>query len=299
MDEKVALHTAARHYCMEREPRLHALFWEQVEERFQQDHPDASDDELRQAGIDASGTAAQWEMLGEILFGLEQLTPEEFPTTDLLRAELLSIGRDAEPDMSTWSGPDLTREMEEERDLFRAYVESLSSVGLRTVEPLYHRRMLSDREADKLWRRVNRHWGASPDSLWYPLNNGEPPAPNVLAFNTNEFSDNVPTSTLRSFLAARRIRRLWELQWDFGLVYEIDLEIFRPGGSETYWTSEMMDWIVYTSHEGSITIGGEWLLNLVMYEWPDCDKHLRTTHLPPAVIAAVKKSKDEFQPEGS
>jgi hypothetical protein len=120
------------------------------------------------------------------------------------------------------------------------------------------------------------------------MNDGDPPAPNVLAFNGSEFSEQVPTATLRRILAARRIRRLWELQWDYDTVYEIDLDLFRPGGSEIYWTSDPMDWIVYTSHEDSITLGGEWLLNLVRREWPECDMHLRTTHLPPAVIRATE-----------
>ncbi|MBV9280749.1 MAG: hypothetical protein JOZ41_11750 [Chloroflexi bacterium] len=290
MDEKTALHTAARRYCVERDTALHPLFWERLEERLRQEQRDVSDRELRRAAEGVSGTAAQWEMLGAILFGLEQVTPEDFPDIEALRAELVAVAREAEPDLAGWSEQELP-ELEEERELFRAYVERLCPDDLRAVEPLFHRRVLSDHDADKLWRRAKRRWGVPREWKWYPMNDGDPPAPNILAFTWSEFSEHVPTPTLHRILAARRIRRLWELQWDYDTVYEIDLDIFRPGGPETYWTSEPMDWIVYTSHEDSITIGGEWLLNLVRREWPDCDGHLRTTHLPPAVLRAEERWK--------
>jgi hypothetical protein len=48
-----------------------------------------------------------------------------------------------------------------------------------------------------------------------------------------------------------------------GPEYEVELRICEPGyrdGGEQYSTSEHADWIVYASHESSITIGGEWLI---------------------------------------
>ncbi len=47
-------------------------------------------------------------------------------------------------------------------------------------------------------------------------------------------------------------------------------------GREGYWTSEGMDWLLYASHEGSITVAGDWLLEAVKSIWPAWRKHLYT-----------------------
>jgi hypothetical protein len=44
--------------------------------------------------------------------------------------------------------------------------------------------------------------------------------------------------------------------------YEIELGIYEPGyrdGGEQYSTSEENNWMVYASHESSITVCGPWL----------------------------------------
>ena len=44
---------------------------------------------------------------------------------------------------------------------------------------------------------------------------------------------------------------------------------------ETYWFDDSLDWVVYKSHEGTITFGGRWLVDRVKEvwsEWPDYAK---------------------------
>lgn len=58
--------------------------------------------------------------------------------------------------------------------------------------------------------------------------------------------------------------------------YEMDRVLLRPWGGmgEQYWTSEKMDWLLYHSHENSLTVGGEWLLNGVKKAWPEWERYL-------------------------
>jgi hypothetical protein len=37
-----------------------------------------------------------------------------------------------------------------------------------------------------------------------------------------------------------------------------------------------MDWLIYASHESSITVAGDWLLEAVKAEWPEWEQHLYT-----------------------
>ncbi|GAA0182116.1 hypothetical protein SH2C18_45490 [Clostridium sediminicola] len=47
------------------------------------------------------------------------------------------------------------------------------------------------------------------------------------------------------------------------LIYLINISIFNPEFilCEGYWFSTEKDWLIYVSHENTITIGGEWLIN--------------------------------------
>ena len=60
---------------------------------------------------------------------------------------------------------------------------------------------------------------------------------------------------------------MWELR-EYGAEYECDVALFEPiyNGAEGYWSSPSLDWIVYASHESSITIGG-WLAEDVKERW--------------------------------
>ena len=67
--------------------------------------------------------------------------------------------------------------------------------------------------------------------------------------------------------------RLWELrEGRFG--YEIDLPDaeFHYTGDEGFWTSVDMEWMIYASHESSITFGGLFLANEVTSRWPECER---------------------------
>jgi hypothetical protein len=52
----------------------------------------------------------------------------------------------------------------------------------------------------------------------------------------------------------------------------------RYNGAEGYWTSADLDWIIYASHEASVTLGG-WLVGRVKALWPSWDAHVWTDRL--------------------
>jgi len=61
---------------------------------------------------------------------------------------------------------------------------------------------------------------------------------------------------------------VWELR-EYGPEYTMDIELLDPiyNLAEGYWSSEQMDWIIYASHESSITVGG-WMLDEIKEQWP-------------------------------
>jgi hypothetical protein len=222
---------------------------------------------------------ARQAILFEIQTAIASLSAEAVPTLDGLRARLVELGRTTPLD---WGDQVLLeseeRAIAEERERFSAYVARLTVDDLHSVSTLAvpTERDLTPRERDRIWTRLRKHWGVARDELWYPLQPDlASPPPNVLAVEADWFAWDVPLATLRGMLKSRRVRRVWELMNSrLGDPKEVDLALFIPSGYETYWTSEKMDWMLYASHESSLTICGDWLLNLIKQTWSAWAEHL-------------------------
>ncbi len=113
--------------------------------------------------------------------------------------------------------------------------------------------------------RLQGRWQI-PDGSWYPLAGCT--LFDVEAFKSEAFYEAIPHQRLQNILAARGLELVWELR-EYGPEYEEDVPLFEPfyNGDEGYWSSGELDWIVYASHESSITVGG-WLLQSLKAVWP-------------------------------
>lgn len=131
-------------------------------------------------------------------------------------------------------------------------------------------------EREQLWRRVADTWGVGA-GYWHPL--AGVPRRDVLAFQATYFEqDVVAGGRLHAILAARGIERVLELR-EGGSAYEILRSDLYPvyTGDEGYWCSDAMDWLLYASHENSLTVGGKWLISAVKAAWPEWERHVWTT----------------------
>lgn len=264
MTQNEALHTATRCYCQER-----ARHWGK-----------------RYEAIGAHSSTAEgrnlfprYLILDDILVEILRLVPATFRS--LKQARKL-VADAAEPAciamVERFSKDDIAaRAVGEEANLFRDFVASIPADALWQVEPLPYRRTLSDPERAQVAERLRERWNV--DGFWYPLAS-EPPAGEVgmdyVAFLVDHFhADSAnPTRLLQRELAKRGVERVWEMR-EFGPEYEISLETFLPtyNGGEGFWTAEPMDWLVYASHENSVTIAGAWLVTGLLRHWPQWRQH--------------------------
>ena len=72
------------------------------------------------------------------------------------------------------------------------------------------------------------------------------------------------SEALRAALRGLNVSRLYQLR-EFGQCHEMDVAdaIFDYDGEEGWWTSGDLSWMVYVSHESSITFGGLPLIDLL------------------------------------
>lgn len=142
-------------------------------------------------------------------------------------------------------------------------------------------RILSKSVAEAAWASLTRTWDIPPGGdCWFPLSPTASPA--VIAFEAPAFYAALGAEWLRSVLAARGVERVLHFpELDRVPPAEVPLAeaAFRYEGlpGEGYWCdagAERKDWLVYASHEGSVTLGGAWLLTEAQRTWPAWDAHL-------------------------
>lgn len=134
-------------------------------------------------------------------------------------------------------------------------------------------RTLTDAERDAFWERASAAWDIH-DQHWHPL--AATSRRDVAAFRASAFHAAVGASGLRAALAAHGVRRVVEAREFLELpTREVDLADadFAYEFAEGYWCDARLDWLVYASHEDSLTVGGQWLIDAVKRQWPGWADH--------------------------
>jgi hypothetical protein len=275
MDDTTALHTAARRYC---EGRFSDWFQDykdlQTKEKWQVEN-------LFENGWDYSEEAyrifPRYRVARAIQVEVERLTPDFEASFEELRTRLISACDAAESHLHQELKNALAREaLHKEADDFRAYIRVLNPSDIQGVEPLPYCRVINNAESKRLWNQLQQVWGIR-GGPWFPLKEGPVPS-NVIAFHEDYFGKINGVELLRDTLQSRGVGRVFQLQ-EFGPPepeYEIDLSIFVPAygsGGDQYSTSGLSDWLVYASHESSITFCGDWLTRVLEERFPDCREH--------------------------
>jgi len=264
VDERTAVHTLARRYCQRQFSE-----WFRRYEELQQRQGRAPGD----YSPEAYDTFPRYLILQDILRSVEALTPESAGSLDLLVEAMATAAQKADGYLTARPQNAVARTaIDGERQKFIVYIRSLAEEQIRTAAPLGLHRTLTKEEADRIWTELRTKWGAD-GGYWYPLRSTELPR-GMLAFHTDYF-DGSRTLLLRELITRRGINRIWELREHGDDQYELEAALFQPqyNGAEGYWTSAGSDWLVYASHESSITLAGDWLVAAFRGIAPDCDQY--------------------------
>jgi hypothetical protein len=249
MTPERVLHTFARRYCIERHRK-----WTSEYAALS-----AVGKDRRGADYTAEAYAIfpRYNVLHAILLDVEMLDFDQLPHFDELSERLVLAGKTGTTEFTGNLPNPIARNSErEERQFFVGAVRDAVANGVPEQRPLHYRRTLSAAEVDELWRKLRSTWGIT-EGYWYPLETTSHPS--LLAFDLDGIDEPALQRRIRGFFKDKEIRRIWELR-EFGrenYCVEAGCEdlAYRRFG-EGYWTSDEFDWIVYCSHEGTITLGG-------------------------------------------
>lgn len=135
-----------------------------------------------------------------------------------------------------------------------------------------HERILPKSEADSLFLRIASRWGVN-GGYWWPLGGSRPP--HAEGFQDYFFEQEFGYMAFRRILSEHGVKCVFEFRED-GEAYVVSVAKIEPcyTGLEGFWSSDRFDWILYASHEGSVTVGGEWLLPAVQAGWPSWERRV-------------------------
>ena len=140
-----------------------------------------------------------------------------------------------------------------------------------------NREKLQTEQEHALWQRLSSVWGIDTGAhYWFPL--AEIGRTDVEAYQATYLLRALLPLGLQAILRKRGVTTVLEFR-EGGGAWQVPLEDFDPSydGEEGFWATSDMDWILYASHEASITIGGNWLIGEVRRAWPESDGHIWTT----------------------
>ncbi len=254
------LHTAARRYCIRRHSH-----WEAKYSELQRGRENRMPYTYSQRDL---ATFPRYNVLNAILIEVQRLVPMGMNFEEV-RKSLVAAGMSAESPLTRPPHEAISETaMDEERHAFCDYIRGLDNDVLWRIRPLPHRRVLTDEAAETVRAKLKETWGA--EGCWYPL---EPTGrADVRAFHSDVFATEGASKLLSTILKERGIGFLWQIEED-GTVVEIEVASLDidQAGAEAFWSTPELDWIVYVSHESSVTVGG-WMLNEIRKEWPTWER---------------------------
>jgi len=256
-----SLHSAARRYCNEQ-----FKYWAKQYSAICRAGRDRAADSYHYTS-EALGVFPRYNILNAIRVEVERMDPNELTELNDTRELIILAGSAADDDFTRKPIGQIDADaIANERESFCSFIRGLSESELQSVQLLPYQRVLSKSESESVWSRLRDRWQIT-DGYWYPL--AKCSLPDIAAFQDRYFNEFDSFFKLVDLLSSRGVSRVWELR-EYGPEYEQDVSLFDPcyNGAEGYWSSADLDWVVYVSHESSVTIGG-WLLTELKDQWPE------------------------------
>jgi hypothetical protein len=152
---------------------------------------------------------------------------------------------------------------------------TLYDIPGRDVENMnsdYYSNDLTEDETLVFLETLSKVWAVT-NNYWYPLKpiNRD----DVIAFKADEFENKFGFFELRKILINNL--EIYEIrEWlDKGKI--VRFETFEPrydGDGEGFWFQQDMKWMIYCSHENTISIGGQELVQSIKDNWKDWNQYI-------------------------
>jgi hypothetical protein len=271
-------HTAVRRYVEARINGFDQIHWERggvftVSEAVEQDENQFLDFFSRIQFL----SSFRWELIG--------IDPSKVTTMDEIRS-LVELAAKIAFDFGMNSGESISvvqKAIQQEYDALSTHLRELSPDKLSSVMPLPYIRALSRQEQIDRLAAFGERWQVEVADGWfeldyYPLVSLASAAlPPMEAFDAEALVEAEGTRVIQAILRSHHVERIYCFEENYpGIECEVSqLDVARAiPHIVSFIFSDTLDWMIYTSSHGTVTIGGEWLLDAVKQAWPQWQYHV-------------------------
>lgn len=269
--------TSARHYCKD-----NFVFWanKYQKESSGNNNPYSDND---------YNIFPRYNVLTAIQQGVETLVGQEFQSFENCKKQLADIGLrshsiftiddNVEIHLLGESGkykstsgrqnPIAKKAMTEERVKFVEFINSRTTENISQVEPMPYRHRLTDKEMVLVREQLADIWNYDGD-YWNPLDD-KCSKETVFLMKDNLTDDD--SRKIGEFIIANSNKRLFEITED-RIDYEIEVDSFNLNLYETIVTDKSFSWVIYGSHEDTLTFGGNELVSFIKTLFADRQEKL-------------------------
>ncbi|OAQ43505.1 hypothetical protein A5893_17240 [Pedobacter psychrophilus] len=121
---------------------------------------------------------------------------------------------------------------------------------------------------DLVLLNLNEKWNCNLPFGWIPIT-GEKGIPNTEIYQSNHFTEHI-TNLPDILKDIYDIIEVFEIQESGNMTFKKATECdFVYDGLEYIYTDKKFQFVIYCSHESSITVGGKELLEKIHEVWPD------------------------------
>lgn len=148
---------------------------------------------------------------------------------------------------------------------------------------------LSKKSRTDIWNKLSNRWDIQNKlsdvwgigkHYWYPLieSNKE----DIISFESSYIFNKEKLSNIKNILLKHGVTQIYEFR-ESGLLFKIDnINNYNFWDSDDYfwnnegfWFDDSMDFIIYISHEETLTFGGEAIIKELKNCWKDWTEHLK------------------------
>lgn len=155
---------------------------------------------------------------------------------------------------------------------FETYLSEVRGIELENVPPLPFRRILGELEGEAMWDLLLSKWKVQDRGCgWWPLTADDLPD-GAFAVHADLWEARKGDELLLRFLSEQKLERCFLLREIDPLGFEMEASLAKAAydGSECFLVDRNEDWVVYVSHQSSLTMAGS-IADFFRDQWPDVE----------------------------
>lgn len=247
MTETAALITAALRYCKE-----HYAYWANryANERTGQDFP-----EYTYSDSDYN-LFPRYHALSAILGEIEMQVDQVYASLAVCREALIHIGNEAQSPFTESEDNAIEKAaIRDERDKFVRFIQTITPEALSQVAPLPYRRRLNEKEKEAVKQQLLERWNYD-NEYWDPV---VEKSPAEVIFLPKAEITTADYQSIIHFLDQHAATHLLEVTEE-DIYTAIAQSEIQFNSYETMYCDSRYNWLIYISHESTITFAGDLLL---------------------------------------